>query len=101
MLKNPEKFFYAANGAVLKDTKDMFKLLKTIDKSTFKHHVSKDNNDFYNWTRFALKDNVLAKKLDKAKNKKEMIAAIEKRLNLKSKKNETIISQIKEAINNG
>jgi hypothetical protein len=96
-----ESYFYVCNGAVLKDLEDLLRELNNMDDGSFYFHVNSEKNDFYNWVNFVLQDSVLAKKMQKVKDRKKMIDVIEKRLrtlakSVKRNKNK-IISQIKGA----
>lgn len=99
MVIKKENYFYASDGIVLKTQNDMLDFLKNVDNQIFENYVNCDKNDFANWTRDVLKKKQLAKKLEKTKNKDEMIEAIENQMKSKSKENKkTIISKIVEAM---
>ncbi|MFH1521588.1 MAG: hypothetical protein ABIF18_01385 [archaeon] len=101
MAINKDNYFYASDGIVLKTQNDMLDFLKNVDNQTFENYVNCDKNDFANWTRDILKKKQLAKKLEKTKNKDEMITAIEEQMKSKSKgSKKTIISKIVEAMTN-
>ena len=63
----PHKYFYAANGTVLKDLDDLRRFLATVDERTFRHHVHERDgkrwNDFSNWVRDVFANKTLAKSL--------------------------------------
>lgn len=73
----PSDYFHLNNGVVLKSLHDLIDVLEIIDQDTFKHHVSKDKNDFSEWIKNSIKDNNLSEKLRKAKTKEDMIEILE------------------------
>jgi len=80
----------------------MLEWVKNVNDNTFSGHVNSARNDFVNWTKEILKDGPLSKRLKQIDNRKEMIAAIEERMENKSKKTKKgVINQIKDAIANG
>lgn len=72
--------FWVNNGPVLKNIPDLKNALLGMSEDTFKYHVNKEKNDFADWVRDILKDNVLANKLAKTKTLKSTIKAVEERL---------------------
>lgn len=102
-ITNPAHYFYLNNGIVLRDAYELLEALNNISSETFSHHVNAEKNDFYNWTKEVLNDNLLAKRLLTAKSQSEMALAVEKRLNsiskMKTKKEtkKSMINKIKEA----
>lgn len=81
-----EQYFYAFNGAVLKNKNDLLEFLKTVDSSTFKHHVNLEKNDFANWVEGILKEKRLAKKISQTNNLEEMINYISETIKQKDQK---------------
>jgi hypothetical protein len=73
----PEQYFYLHNGVVLKSLHDLIDALEIMDKATFKHHVTKNRNDFSEWVKHVFKNRNLAEKIKKAKTKEEMIGILE------------------------
>ena len=69
------KYFYVANGMVVKNLNDMCAILDLIDKDTFDKHVNKEKNDFSNWARAVYNDE-LADSLEKAKTKRTMLRRV-------------------------
>jgi len=72
--------FWVNNGPILKNIRDLKNALLAMSEDTFKYHVNEEKNDFANWFRDILKDNVLANKLVKTITLKSAIKAVEKRL---------------------
>jgi hypothetical protein len=107
-IKEPSEYFYARNGAVLKNLGELLEVLRTIDNDTFEHHFNENKNDFANWTENALKEPKTAKKMYETRTKEELYKVVEKAIKAKIEKKgkkvipkKTIISKIKEAIQNG
>lgn len=102
VIKNKEYFFYACDGAALKSLKEMLDWMRTASEESFSNHANSEKNDFVGWVKTILKDNVLAKKLEASDSREEIIEAVEKRIESKTRKTKKgLISQIKEAITHG
>ena len=102
VIRKSEHFFYARDGQALKSKKEMLEWVKNVDDNTFSGHVNSAKNDFVDWTKEILKDGPLSKRLKQIDNREGMIAAIEERVENKSKKRKKgVIDQIKDAITNG
>ena len=71
-----EKYFWVNNGPVLKDLRDLYKALKTINKDQFIYHAHGDNNDFALWVEYVLLDKECAKALTKAKTQKATVKKV-------------------------
>ncbi|MFP4567890.1 MAG: chemotaxis protein CheW [Candidatus Woesearchaeota archaeon] len=71
--KSDEGFhFITIKGDELKDAKDLHNYVKTLNDDEFKQFVTEDKNDFYNWLKYAVKDNDLADKVKKLKTKQDV-----------------------------
>ena len=46
---SPEKAFWVHNGPILKSVTELVGALKSMSEDTFRHHVSRDKNDFATW----------------------------------------------------
>lgn len=79
MIKNPDKFFYACNGVVLKSFTDFTRFLESCDDGTFYYHVTNDRNDFANWVGSVCRKKDLAKKMSHEKNKDSMVALLKQK----------------------
>ena len=102
IIKKEKNFFYTCNNSVLKSTQEMLDWIKNTDDKSFYYHINSERNDFAGWVKKILRDSVLSKKLEKLKNREEIIEAIKQRQESKNKKNKkSLISQIKDAISNG
>ncbi len=60
-----KRTFYLKCGSKFNDLKGLAKHLRTMSHDVFMHHVNKEKNDFANWARNSLKEEGLAKKLEK------------------------------------
>ncbi|MBW2980608.1 hypothetical protein KY360_04280 [Candidatus Woesearchaeota archaeon] len=72
--------FIVKNGTRIKNLRELYTSLKSMDNITFNHHVNDFKNDFHNWVRDIHKDNRLASDLLAAKNRKEMVEHLKKRV---------------------
>lgn len=74
--------FWAKDGRILTDLKDLKKALEEMAEETYSHHVNKAKNDFAKWTEEVLKNKKVATELKKAKNKidalKKVVAELKK-----------------------
>jgi hypothetical protein len=101
VIKNSEQFFYTCDEAALKSAKEMLDWMRTTSQESFECHINSEKNDFVGWVKEILKDNILAKKLEKTEDREKIIEEVEKRIEFKNKKfniKENLISQIKKAI---
>lgn len=64
-----EFYFNLADGRQLKNLIELSAVLEDIDENTFRHHVNEEKNDFANWIRDVINENMLAESLS-AKNSK-------------------------------
>ena len=65
----PDSYFYAQNGVVIKNIKQLAKEIKDMDFETFYHHVNEQKNDFANWIIWVLEEKKLGEELLKTKEK--------------------------------
>ena len=81
---DPQHFFYAYDGTVLKNLNELATFLTNVDENAFRHHVHERDgaqwNDFGNWVRDIIKDKTLARTITKAKSVETMRKAVEKKL---------------------
>jgi len=83
---NPEHSFWANDGKVFSNYKQLSAGLRKMNKSTFSHHCNTDKNDFHNWVKDVFGDIRLARQVMKAKSKTEMIRQVNARIkNLSSR----------------
>lgn len=100
VIHDPNKFFYACNGAVLKSLHDLQEFLQEVDYDTFVYHVGSGKNDFAAWVGEVLRKKTLSRQLYKAKNRKQMISLIygTKKKTVTKKQQKDIIARLKEVI---
>jgi hypothetical protein len=72
--------FNVINGVSLKNLNDLKKLFKNINQETFSHHVREGRNDFADWVKYSIGDNVLADRLQLTSKADEMYKVIYERL---------------------
>ena len=68
----PEKFFYLNDGRILKSLHELPDALRTMSEDTFRHHVTPERNDFYNWAANVFQHARLARKIKAAKTRDAM-----------------------------
>jgi hypothetical protein len=81
-LKNvpQEHTFKLQGGHEISNLYELALHLAGMDDSTFAHHVNSEKNDFRSWVFDIVKDDRLADRLSKSKNRKQMANAVEKRV---------------------
>ncbi len=66
LAKVPEEFvFWVNDGRVLRDLRELADGLVNMPDETFAYHCNDSKKDFANWVRDIVKDEFLAKELDK------------------------------------
>ncbi|MFH2027521.1 MAG: hypothetical protein ABIJ08_00130 [Nanoarchaeota archaeon] len=75
-----DKYFWVNNGPAISNIAGLSDVLKVMSDETFKHHVTDDRNDFYNWIRYVVDDEVLARDIQKINTQTEMSDAIARRI---------------------
>jgi hypothetical protein len=83
-----EHSFRLKDGKQVKSLYELALELAGMDDDTFQHHVNDSKNDFRNWILDIVKDEHLADKLSKVKDRKRMAKLFDKRvLQLEQEKN--------------
>ncbi len=79
---DPGKAFWATNGIVIRNMRDLLSTIDAMDEYAFRYHVNEDHNknDFADWVRDVMGDEDLAMKLESVLDKKKYIQIIKKRL---------------------
>ena len=81
-LKNvPEEHTFKLQGGY--DVKNLHELafhLAAMDDDSFNHHVNDEKNDFRSWVFNIIKDEKLADKISKSKDRRKMAQTVEKRV---------------------
>jgi hypothetical protein len=66
----PQEFvFWCCDGQILKNLKELRDAFAVMSEDTFTYHVNAAKNDFHNWVRDIIKDEVLASDILKAASK--------------------------------
>ncbi|MFH1915682.1 MAG: hypothetical protein ABIJ21_00305 [Nanoarchaeota archaeon] len=76
-----ENKFHLQNGKVLRNMKELSQEFSEMDDDTFSHHVNDERNDFYNWVKGTIGDNVLANGILPLKDKETMQKKVVTRVN--------------------
>ena len=77
----PKHEFNIHMGTSIKNLQELAEALEIMNDGAFKHHVTKDRNDFSNWVRNVIEDIGLSKDLLKAKTRKRAFEAVSHRIN--------------------
>ena len=77
VISNPKKYFWLANGVVIRSLYELIDDLKVMDDGLFGTHVNPRKNDFAKWINDSLKNEHLAERLNSSKSKKEMLEILE------------------------
>ncbi len=66
----PEEYvFRCCDGQILRNMKELEDALNTMTYETYVFHANEERNDFTNWVRDIIKDERLAKDMQKATNR--------------------------------
>ena len=76
----PNRYFNLHMGTSIKNLQELAETLEIMDDATFKHHVTKDGNDFSNWVKDVICDVDLSKNLLKAKTRKKAFDVVSHRI---------------------
>jgi len=76
-----DKVFRRHGGYAVKNLYELSSALREMPEETFRHHTSKDKNDFSNWVRDVIGDMTLAEQLQKAATHITATQKVETRLN--------------------
>jgi len=76
----PKHEFNIHMGTSIKNLQELADALEIMDDTAFKHHVTKDKNDFSNWVGDAIGDIILSKDLMKAKTSEKAFKEVNKRI---------------------
>lgn len=72
--------FWACDGRISGNLKELRDNLELMSDETFSYHCNSGKNDFAIWIAQSLKDEKLAKAIQKVKDRKGMVKKIEARL---------------------
>ncbi|MDM8000791.1 MAG: hypothetical protein QUS33_12595 [Dehalococcoidia bacterium] len=83
----PEEYvFWCCDGRILKNLRELCDALSAMSEDTFAYHVNAAKNDFYNWVKDIIKDDVLAGNLLKAANARDAFRVVTERITSLSSK---------------
>jgi len=98
---NPENKFNLHMGTSIVNLGELAEALEIIDDVSFKHHVTKEKNDFSNWVRDIIGDIELSNDLLKAETRKKAFEIVSQRIeHLKGLKKDYPIKEKVSLINN-
>jgi alpha-amylase len=75
-----DKSFFANNGGVFRNLKDLSHGLNKMSDSTFSFHANESKNDFAAWSKDVIGDRILAMEMKNAKTRKDAKKAVKFRL---------------------
>ncbi len=76
----PEQYFWLRDGSVLKNLRDLQKVLETMSEEQYVYHTQDHGNDFSAWIGGVFKNDDLAQEISQAKDKKIAIKTLKKYL---------------------
>ena len=83
----PEKYvFRCCDGQILRNMKEFGDALNTMTHETYVFHANTEKNDFANWARDVIKDERLAKDLQRAPNRAQAANLVASRRTTLSKR---------------
>jgi len=77
---SPEKYFWAANGAIIKNLQELEPAMENMGEEAFRTHVNEEKNDFSSWVKDVIGDVEFADQLSKTKDKTMTQLLIVKRI---------------------
>jgi hypothetical protein len=85
-----DQCFFVNDGSSVRNIFDLLDRIRSMPLHTFVHHVNDDRNDFRNWIRDVLDDEVLASRLDGKSSRNELADEIQARIDeLRQEKSES------------
>jgi hypothetical protein len=63
-----DKRFFCQDGHIFKNLSELAECLTRMREEVFRYHVTSEKNDFVNWVRDVLGDEILANKLNNVSN---------------------------------
>jgi hypothetical protein len=77
---HPNNVLRLKSGSIVRNLSDLANELALIDDYTFQYHVNDQKHDFHDWVYHMVRDDRLAKALSAIKDRRLMLAAVEKRI---------------------
>ncbi len=81
-----EYVFRCHNGLILQGMRELGNALNSTADETYVFHANSEKNDFSNWVKDIIKDDMLAKDLQKAKNRTQSAKLVTSRIAILSKR---------------
>jgi alpha-amylase len=75
-----DKVFWVKDGTAIRNIVELSALFRTIPDAMYKHHVTDEKNDFANWVKIVVGDEVLATNMEKCKKKVMAAKMVEERI---------------------
>ena len=75
-----DKVFWNHDGQVFKNIYELERGFNSMSDEAYRYHVNAEKNDFSVWVREVIRDNPLAKSLDKASNRLDAAMKVEERI---------------------
>jgi hypothetical protein len=76
----PEEYvFWCCDGQILRNLKELGDAINTMTDETYVFHVNPEKNDFANWVRDIIKDEMLANDLQKETNRVQAVKLVASR----------------------
>ena len=83
----PEEYiFRCCDGQILQSMKQLGSALSSMTDETYAFHANTEKNDFTNWVRDIIKDDILAQDLQKARNRTHAAKLVSNRIAILSKR---------------
>jgi hypothetical protein len=83
----PEEYvFWCCDGQVLKNMKELGEALTSMADETFAYHSNEEKKDFSNWVRDIIRDEKLARDLQKSLNRTQAAKRVAERVAFLSSK---------------
>ncbi len=81
-----ENVFRCHDSCVMRNMKELGDALKTMTDETYAFHANTEKNDFVNWVKDIIKDERLAKDLQKASNRAQAAKVVGDRVSALSRR---------------
>ena len=78
--ESEKEYFWFHNGKSVKSVEELIIELKQIKDDVFNHHVDSERNDFSSWIKHVLKDEALAKEIEKETSKQKIISILKEHI---------------------
>ena len=98
---SPEHHFRLKGGKNLRNLYELAAELKAMGDDVFKHRVTGEKNDFYNWVHHIIKDRELSREISGIKDRKKMAAAVESRIKTLEKAGELCACELRKSLRCG